>query len=312
MLRTAFCAFVLSLYCLSPALAAEFIIEKQDDGLTVKTDDKLVTRYLFKSGAKPILFPIVGPTGKELTRGWPMQAAREFEAQDHPHHRSLWLTHGNVNGVDFWSESGKNGTIVQRELVKVDTGEVDTIITKNDWLAPDGKKVCEDERTLRFGATKSTRWIDFDAKIKASEGELKFGQTKEGSFGVRVWETMKMTAKTGGGHIVNSEGIKDKATWGKAAAWVDYYGPVEGETLGIAILNHPSSFRFPTTWHVRDYGLFAANPFGGKDFSPEVADAYGEYALPAGETLSLRYRVILHAGDEKQGAIAEAFAEYAK
>ncbi len=312
MIRFAWLALA-SLVLYLPSLAsAEFTIEKQDDGVTVKLDGKLVTRYLFKSGAKPILFPIIGPTGKDLTRGWPMQEARAFEAQDHPHHRSLWLTHGEVNGVDFWSESGKNGTIVQRELVKAEGGDVATIVTKNDWLAPDGKKICEDERTVRIGATKNTRWIDFDAVIKASDGDLKFGQTKEGSFGVRVWETMKMTAKTGGGHIINSEGVKDKATWGKAAAWVDYYGPVEGETLGIAILNHPTSFRYPTTWHVRDYGLFAANPFGGKDFSPETAKAYGEHTVPAGESLKLRHRVILHQGDEKAGGIKEAFEEFAK
>lgn len=307
------CLGALALLCFltTGLLAAEFTIEKQDDGLTIKQDGKLVTRYVTESGAKPILFPIVGPTGKELTRGWPMRDALEFEAKDHPHHRSLWFTHGNVNGVDFWSESGKNGTIVQREVVKAEGGDTATIITKNDWLAPDGKKVCEDERTIRIGGNKETRWIDFDITLKASEGELTFGETKEGSFGVRVWETMKLTAKKGG-HIINSEGQKDKETWSKPAAWVDYYGPVDGETLGIAILNHPQSFRFPTTWHVRDYGLFAANPFGGKDFSPDAAKTHGAHVVPAGESITFRYRVLLHQGDEKQGNIAQAFADYAK
>src|SRR5688572_17399154 len=109
----------LLLTILSAALvsAAEFTIEKADDGLTIKLDGKLVTRYVTKSGPKPILFPVVGPTGKELTRGWPMREALEFEKKDHPHHRSLWLTHGKINDVDFWSESGKNGSIVHREFV---------------------------------------------------------------------------------------------------------------------------------------------------------------------------------------------------
>jgi hypothetical protein len=304
-------ALLMTLLCTFPLLAGEFTIDKEDDGLAIKLDGKLVTRYVNKSGAKPILFPVIGPTGKELTRGWPMREALEFEKKDHPHHRSLWMTHGSVNGVDFWSESGKNGTIEHREFVKTEGGDTATIIAKNDWLAPDGKKVCEELQSIRIGAGENVRWIDFDIALKASEGPLTFGETKEGAFGVRVHEQMKVDAKLGG-RIVNSEGQTDAAAWGKPAAWVDYHGPVAGETLGIAILNHPQSFRYPTTWHVRTYGLFAANPFGGKDFSKETADDYGAYTLPAGETLRLRYRVILHKGDEKEGKIAEAFAEYGK
>jgi hypothetical protein len=289
--------------------AAEFTIEKADDGLTINYDGKLVTRYVTKSGPKPILWPIVGPTGKEMTRGWPMRPKLAFEKDDHPHHRSLWFTHGNVNGVDFWSESGKNGSIVHKEFVKQSGGETATIVAKNDWLAPDGKKVCEEERTVRVGANKDVRWIDFDTVITASEGPVTFDETKEGSFGMRVHETMKVDAKLGG-KIVNSEGQTDGDAWSKPAAWVDYYGPIDGETLGIAILNHPKSFRYPTTWHVRTYGLFAANPFGGKDFKQE--EKYGAYTIPKGEKMELRYRVLLHKGTTEEAKIKEAFAEYAK
>lgn len=290
-------------------VAGEFTIEKADDGLTIKQDGKLVTRYLVKSGAKPVLWPIVSTTGKELTRGWPLRDAASFEKQDHPHHRSLWFTHGNVNGVDFWSESGKNGTIVHKEFLKQQPGEEAVITTTNDWLALDGKKVCEDERTIRIGETKGMRYIDFDVTVKATEGPVTFNETKEGSFGVRVHETTKVDAKQGG-RIVNSEGQTDGEAWSKPAAWVDYYGPVEGETLGIAILNHPKSFRYPTTWHVRTYGLFAANPFGGKDF--KAADKYGSYTIEKGDSLTLRYRVLLHSGTTEEAKIADAFAEYAK
>ena len=113
-----------------------------------------------------------------------------------------------------------------------------------------------------------------------------------------------------GGKIVNSEGQANVAAWGKPAAWVDYHGPIDDETLGIAILNHPSSFRFPTHWHVRTYGLFAANPFGLGDFTS--GKEKGTYTLPAGETMKLRYRVLLHKGDEQQGRVAEAFEAFAK
>lgn len=309
MLRPALLALALLLALIGASSAAEYTVEKNDDGLTVKYDGQLVTRYLIKSGAKPILWPIIGPSGKELTRGWPMRDARDFEKQDHIHHRSFWFTHGNVNGIDFWSESGKNGTIEHREFVKYEGGPVATIVAKNDWLAPDGKKVCEEERTIRIGGSGDQRWIDFDSKVTASEGPVTFGETKEGSFGVRVHETMKVDAKKGG-KIINSEGQTDGDAWSKPAAWVDYHGPVDGETVGVAILQHPQSFRYPTTWHVRTYGLFTANPFGGKDF--KQAEKYGDHTLAKGDTLLMRFRVLLHQGDEKQGKVAEAFAEYAK
>jgi Methane oxygenase PmoA len=119
---------------------------------------------------------------------------------------------------------------------------------------------------------------------------------------------MDVDAKKGG-KITNSDGLTDAAAWGKPATWVDYTGPVEGETVGIAILNHPSSFRHPTTWHVRTYGLFAANPFGWHDFGLKKS---GDHTIPAGESIHFGYRVILHKGDTASAALAEAYEGYAK
>jgi hypothetical protein len=156
----------------------------------------------------------------------------------------------------------------------------------------------------------TTRQIDFDITLTAKPGAVTFGDTKEGCFGVRVASTIKVDAKLGG-EIVNAEGLKDKEAWGKRSPWVDYHGPVAGQQVGIAILNHPSSFRYPTYWHVRTYGLFAANPFGVSDFTGQKS-ATGEYVLPQGQSISLRYRVLLHKGDEKAAGVAAAFADYAK
>ncbi len=297
-------------------VAADVTLEKSADGakITVKVDGALFTEYVTKSNSKPILWPVLGPTGKAMTRSWPMNdKAPAYEKRDHPHHRSFWFTHGNVNGVDFWSEGGKSGRIVHREFTKIDSATA-TIAATNDWLERDGKKVCEERQTLVFGADADRRWIDFRTIVTASEGPLTFGDTKEGSFGVRVSETMKVDAKKGG-KIVNSEGQTDGTAWGLSAKWVDYHGPVEGEHLGIAILDHPTSFRHPTTWHVRTYGLFAANPFGLRDFAAGAEGAAGvdgKHRVEKGKTLELRYRVFLHKGDEKTGRIAEAFAEFAK
>jgi len=285
------------------ASAAEITAERSSNGATVKIDGKLFAEYVIDSGGKPIVWPIIGPTGKPMTRAWPMAEA-PGEKKDHPHHRSLWFTHGDVNGLSYWHRE----IIKHREFVKIASGRNATIITRNDWLGKDGKPVCEDQRTLVFGADGQRRWIDFDITIKASAGQVKFGDTKEGCMGVRVPGSMKVDAKQGG-QLINSHGQTDKEAWGKAAEWVDYHGPVGGETLGIAMMNHPSSFRFPTYWHVRTYGLFAANPFGLSNFKGRGND--GSHTLSPGETMTLRYRILFHRGDEESGKVAEAYSAYA-
>jgi hypothetical protein len=113
------------------------------------------------------------------------------------------------------------------------------------------------------------------------------------------------------GHIVNSEGIRDDATWGKRAKWCDYYGPVEGKTVGIAIFDNPANPRYPTWWHVRDYGLFAANPFGQHDFENlKDKKTAGNLVVPAGQSVTFRYRVYMHEGDDQQAGVAARYAEY--
>lgn len=288
--------------------AAQFEVSKDAEGVDVKLDGKLLTRYIVKSGHKPILWPLIGPNGQPITRQYPMKPALPTEKEDHIHHRSFWFTHGDVNGVDFWAESDKSGNEVHREFVEVKGGDTAVIVTRNDWVGRDGKKQCEDIRRLTFGVESGSVYIDFDTTVTASEGPTVFGETKEGCFGVRVAGTMDVDAKKGG-RIVTSEGLTDKDAWGKQAAWCDYHGPVEGDTVGIAILNHPKSFRYPTYWHVRTYGLFTANPFGIGDFGGGPKGS-GKHEMAKGDSFSLYYRVLLHKGDEKQGGVAEAFEKY--
>jgi hypothetical protein len=290
---------------------ADVTAERSPNGVVVKIDGQFFTEYLVFSGAKPILWPVLGPTGKPMTRAYPLGETPD-ERKDHIHQRSVWFTHGDVNGVSFWDEMKSHGDIKHREFVKIESGATAQIVTRNDWVSQEGKRVCEDQRCLTFGRDGENRWIDFDITLKATDGPVKFGDTKEGAMGVRVAETIKVDAKQGG-KIVNSDGLADQAAWGKRASWVDYYGPVEGQTVGIAMLNHPSSFRYPTYWHVRTYGLFAANPFGLHDFLGKNAkDADGSYTLKAGESLSLRYRLVFHKGSEKEGRIAETWEKYSK
>jgi len=292
-----------------PTNASEgVVLERQGTNIRVSISGRPFTEYLTDAGPKPYYFPVIGPTGVAITRAYPMQKV-QGEDNDHPHQRSFWFTHGNVNDIDFWSETPNHGSIKETGKKTVVSGPaVGVIRTTDDWLGPDGKTVCEDERIVRIYDTKDTRVLDFDITITASNGPVTFGDTKEGMFGLRVPSSMDVNRKKGG-KITNSEGQTDDDAWGKPASWVDYAGPVGSETLGIAILNHPDSFRYPTTWHVRTYGLFAANPFGWHDFGRAER---GDHTIPDGQSITFRYRVIFHKGETAQAGIPAAFESYTK
>lgn len=290
-------------------------VEKEDGGeFAIAIGGEPFTR-LVQGERKPYFHPVIGPTGAPVTRAYPM-AEVEGEDRDHPHQRSFWFTHGDVNGFEFWGsdplnkDSEKTGHIRQTSAeVLAEGGAVGVLRTTNEWVGG-GKVLCADERIIRVFGSGSPRVIDVDVTVKATNGPVTFGDTKEGMFGLRVASAMNAN-RDPGGRIVNAEGLTDTEAWGKPSPWVDYTGPVGGATLGVAILNHPTSFRYPTTWHVRDYGLFAANPFGYGDFDFKSMDEEGAYTLPAGESMTFRYRVILHEGTTDEADIARAFVGYA-
>jgi hypothetical protein len=296
-------------------LLAAVTVEKGENGATVKIDGQPFTEYLTKAGHEPALYPVIGPTGKPVTRSYPFTPPGE--TKDHPHHQSFWITYGDVNNVDFWTSNRTDDKadtgphIKHREFAKIaNQGETAEIVTHNDWMNG-AERICEDERKFVFGSgPNDSRWIDCTIKITATDGDVTFGDTKEGAFAIRVADSMRVEAKTGG-KIVNSEGKTDDATWGQPARWVDYTGPVDGETVGIAMLTHPSSFRPTPRWHVRGYGLFAANPFGQRDFPNPDAAEQGPFTLKKGESLTLRYRVVLHKGATDRMLLEQAFKEFA-
>ncbi len=304
-----FCS--LSLGQVAMGQSPQFELKEHADGIQVLKDNTVVADYLTKSFSKPIVWPLIGPTGAKMTRDYPMVKNSENEAHDHPHHRSLWFTHGEVNGVDFWLEGeGKGGITEHVEFTEKSGGNTAVIGTRNNWNSPSGEKVLSDKRRFTFGADASANWVDCEIELIASQGDVHFGDTKEGTFGIRVAESMKVDAKKGG-KIINSAGQVDGAAWGQPAEWVDYYGPVGNETLGVAILCHPSTFHHPNRWHVRTYGLFAANPFGEYHFTGSKEKTDG-VRLKKGDQLIFRYRVLMHSGDEKAGKIADRYATFAK
>src|SRR5664279_3010983 len=300
----------------SPATAAKPGVEitRLADRLRVEINGQLFTEYLYKDVSRPYCYPLIGPGDAAMTRDWPMKNT-PGEEHDHPHHRSLWFAHGSINGYDFWSEEKAFGKTVHDNFLEVKSGaKAGVIRERNKWVAADGTVVCTDERTLRFynpGLT-SERLMDFEITLIASNGALTFGDTKEGTMAVRLAETMRLRGKVGKGHIVNSEGVRDGQTWSKKANWVDYYGPVDDKIVGIAMFDHPQNPRHPTWWHVRDYGLFAANPFGQHDFEKGAAKDAGNLTVPAGKSITFKYRIYLHEGDEQQAKVAERWEQYIK
>jgi hypothetical protein len=189
---------------------------------------------------------------------------------------------------------------------------VGVIKTLNQLVAKDGTIVGSDVRTMTIhNRPSSERIMDFDVEVRATHGEMVMGDTKEGSMALRLAPTMRLKGEVAQGHIVNSEGVKDGETWGKRAKWVDYYGPVNGKPVGVAIFDHPENPRHPTWWHVRDYGLFAANPFGVHHFERKDAGT-GNLTIKKGESLQWIYRFYFHRGDAATGQVGHRYDLFSK
>ncbi|MCD6417133.1 MAG: PmoA family protein [Planctomycetes bacterium] len=281
-----------------------------DDSITVEVGGEMFTRYIYGEAVpKPCLYPLIGPFGMGLTRAYP-QEGLEGGSKDHVHHRSLYVAWGDVNGSDNWGEGAGCGRMEHRYFEAVESGPVfGRLVSLNDWLDAEGARLMQDRLEYRFyGAPPSFRLLDMAVTFYASEGDVRFGDTKEGGFAsVRVATSMDVEHT---GRIENSlGGINETETWGKRAHWCDYSGQVGGETVGIAVFDSPSNLRHPTYWHVRDYGLMAANPFGLSHFVDENAD--GSYVLPEGGRLRFRYRIYIHAGDAQQGRVRDKYLEWA-
>jgi hypothetical protein len=304
-------------------------------------DSKVVAKYAYgPKVAKPYLYPVLAPNGAPLTRGYPVEKAPGDATTDHVHQKSVWFCHGDVipegielktksankadKGVDFWSEAKgangpRHGTI---KCVKVDKpvqGAKNhvSVATHNEWITPDGVKIMDEDRTIHFLDLPAGRMFEFDITLKADVCPIIFGDTKEGSFGIRVNDAMRPSQKTGAtvttaeGKAVAPPARDNLPIWGHPAAWIDYSANLDGKEAGIAVFDHPKNP--PASWHVRAYGLNAANPFGRAHSGfPSQRGKEDLYKIPKGGELKLKYAVYAHNGDAKTGKVAEAYAEFKK
>jgi hypothetical protein len=300
-------SLLIALLALSPALRAEVTVTEQPDRVRIEINGKLFTEYRHGDAPHVYYWPLIGPGGVKMTRSYPMEKV-DGEDTDHIHHRSLWFSHGLVNGVDFWGEPASyKGTpkhpVGKMEHVKVlakESGKVGVLTTEVKWVTPDGSEPIRTIQTLRVHETpESERVIDFEVTLVAGEKDVTLGDTKEGTAGIRIAETMRLKGhkREGKGTIVNSEGQEGTKVWGQKARWVTMAGPIGDKPYAITFMDHPSNLRHPTRWHARDYGLFAANPFCESEMDKSQPKKAGDYILKAGEKLTLKYRLAFTEGD---------------
>ena len=295
------------------ALAGEGVVLSQEapGELRVHIGGEPFTGYHFgPQVARPYLYPILASGGAGVTRNWPMVADVPGETHDHPHHKGLWTAHGDVNEVDNWSEAPGHGTMVHRRFTRRHSGPVvGGFAQELDWSDAEGKRVLTETRCVRFYNTPpQIRLFDWQVTLHASEGEVVLADTKEaGLISVRVASSMDAQNT---GRIENGTGGRQEAeTWGKRAPWCDYSGPVEGAWRGICLMDHPANPRHPTHWHVRDYGLMTANCFGLHDFTGDPNSRW-DLAIPAGESRTWCYRVLVHEGDAAEGHVVVHYHDY--
>lgn len=296
------------LVAFSTLACAQVKFEQKPASIDIAIDGKpFSTFYYGPDTPKPYLHPLRSAGGVIVTRRWPMENVAG-ESRDHQHHRGLWFGYFDVNGFDFWSNEAnyttKNrGRVALNRLVSARDGVIHALF---DWRDPSGVVLLTEDRAMTFRGDAALRIIDVDITLNAVK-ECAFGDEKDGAFAVRVADQMNEQHT---GRIVNSNGAESmKYAWGKRADWADYSGTVDGVRLGVAIFDHPANRGHPNRWHVRDYGLFAVNPFAQNAFDESLPKK--TTTLEPGGKLRYRWRVVIHAGGWKEAGVPALYERYA-
>lgn len=303
-------------------LQVQFDRHEAENHIDVLVDGKFFTSYRWPANVyKPVLYPVCTSSGTEITRGFPLKP-REGERNDHIHQVGIWLNYGKVNGLDFWGNGYRGykepdgGEIKHNSVERLVPGRNEGILAVTaKWLDPKGKTILDEATEYHFIARGSLRIIDRLTTLTARDTTVAFSDTKEGMFGIRVARQLelpvegtvnlldasgnpsaeKVKASEGAtGDYRSSKGVTGEAVWGTRAEWMDLYGTVGGEKVSVAVCDHSANPGYPTYWHARGYGLFAANPLGWTDFTK--GERSFNFTLKPGESTTFRYRVIISSG----------------
>jgi hypothetical protein len=312
---------LVGLLCSALLSAASVQLKKGDKQIDVIIGGQPFTTYYFgDQTAKPYLMPLRTASGIVISRSFPVgngiSPADVKSPSFEPHQRPLYFAHGDIDGLDFWAEQAFSKYYHEHTphpygrmaFVKMEHLTSGSLQARFNLLAPSGRPIAEQTQSYEFRGDDRARTIDCDFVVYAKDGPVVFGDTKEGTFAVRLGPELSAPHD----HMINSSGAKgEPAIWGKPADWVAYTGTVSGKPVTVAAFDSPKSFRHPTTWHARAYGLLAANPFGLREFTKDE-NKDGSWTVPEGKSITFRYRVVIYDGELSPAQLADLYRQYEK
>ena len=309
--------------------------EQNENKINVFIGQRLFTSFLYPDTLeKPVLWPINASGGTMITRGFPLQPL-PGDPTDHPHHVGLWLNFENVNGLDFWNNSYAipadkkhlYGWIKTDKIIKTSNGDKGVLSYHANWVNQKNEVLLEETTTFEFTGTAHRRIIDRSTTLKANT-DILFTDAKDGMLGLRVAHELQIPSMTdqkftdnkgnvtivkksadsvASGNYLTSEGRQGDDAWSTRAIWCKMYGKMGNDSISIVIIDHPANPNYPTFWHARGYGLFAANPLGEKIFTNGKSEK--NLRLKTGESVRFYYRIIIH--DDKETISAKQVNELA-
>jgi hypothetical protein len=317
----------------------EFKVEEDMQQVEVIIDGDLFTSYIYPERIKkPVLWPVISKGGNMLTRSYPL-VIKEGDRTDHPHHVGVWFNYGDVNGLDFWNNSEARaaedrymyGSIRHLSVEKAEGGTgTAEFSTRSEWLTPDNKVLLSEQTNFHFIVEDQVRIIDRTAILEAMADTVWFRDNKEGMFAIRVARELELPSEgetelvdahgnitvvessdnnAVNGNYRSAEGMEGGEVWGTRCRWMKLSGKINGEEVSLVIIDHPSNPGYPTYWHARGYGLFAANTLGQKVFSKGAQEL--NFYMTMGEAATFRYRLVVASmdlSDARINQLADAFA----
>ena len=330
---------IISGFALNAQPKISLVTKPSEKKIDVLIDGKLFTSYIYPNTIKkPVLWPVISAGGNHITRQFPLKN-KAGERSDHPHHVGIWMNYGDVNGLDFWNNSDaiakedapKYGTIYHETLESVRTENgVGRLLVTASWKDYQGNKLLKEITEFHFAVEGNARIIDRTTMLRAENGPVKITDNKEGMFAIRVTRELELPASgkveltdshgkvttvdatndgVAKGNYLSSEGITGEAVWATRGRWMKLAGVINGEKVAIVIFDHPNNAGYPTYWHARGYGLFAANTLGQKVFSKGAEEM--NFSIGNGESATFRYRLAVFSGDPTNEEIEKMAKEFA-
>ncbi|MEP6582803.1 MAG: PmoA family protein [Ginsengibacter sp.] len=335
--------------CLSMAIPAAVSAQEKETVQIIKSANqkkidvviggKPFTSFLYTDSLeKPVLYPVYAANGTIVTRGFPLNT-QPGDPTDHPHHVGVWFTFENVNGLDFWNNSYAIPAEKKQSYGWIRTDNVYKISSPNgiiayhaNWTNQQKKVLLEESTTLQFSGTAHQRIIDRTTTLKADTSVL-FTDAKDGLYGIRLAHALQIptekdeefkddkgnvtivkggTDKIPNGNYITSEGKTGDSAWSTRGRWCKIFGKIGNDSISVTIIDHPKNPNYPTFWHARGYGLFAANPLGEKIFTNGKSSK--NIHLNKGESVTFRFRMVIDNGDknissEELNEVADEFAK---